>query len=382
MQDIGVKLEALSRRWRNAALPIMQSALAAGLSWLVAVQVVDHRMPFFAPIAAVICLGITLGQRLRRGIELVAGVTIGIGIGDLLIYLFGTGPWQIAVVVALAMSAAILVDGGPVITIQSAVSAVLVATLYLPGQTSGVTRMVDALIGGVTGLAVAAALPGAPLRGAHRHTRRVLAELARALHGVADAIRDRDLDPVAAILARARDSQRMVDDLRTALETAGEIAMMAPSRWRERPRLDRYLALITPVDFALQNTRVLVRRAGAAIRAGEAMPAPLHDALDELAEAVELLSTELAEGRELDASGRRMQNAARSAGEGLIGIGGISTSVVLAQLRSVVIDVLQATGMARSDALAFLPVLSPAGHAFDHSAPVASGARGDVGSHD
>jgi uncharacterized membrane protein YgaE (UPF0421/DUF939 family) len=85
-------LVTLSRRWRHAALPILQSALAAGLSWLVAVHVVDHRVPFFAPIAAVICLGITLGQRLRRGIELVAGVSLGIGVGDLLIYAVGTGP--------------------------------------------------------------------------------------------------------------------------------------------------------------------------------------------------------------------------------------------------------------------------------------------------
>jgi uncharacterized membrane protein YgaE (UPF0421/DUF939 family) len=271
------------------------------------------------------------------------------------------------------MSAAILLDGGPVITIQSAVSAVLVATLYLPGQTSGATRMVDAVIGGMIGLAVAAVLPGAPLRVAHRHARRVLAELASALHSVAAAIRDRDLDRIAVTLARTRDAQRMVDNLRTALETAGEIAMMAPSRWHDRPRLERYIALITPVEFALQNTGVLVRRAGAAIRAGEAMPASMHEALDELAEAVELLSTELAEGRQLDAPRRRLQNVARSADAGVIGIGGTSTRVVVAQLRSTVVDLLQATGMARSDAVASLPVMSPARQASDHSAPVASG---------
>src|SRR6058998_3883836 len=61
--------EELTRRltrWRNTAVPIVQAALAAGLSWLVAVHIVDHRAPFFAPVAAVVCLGITLGQRLRR----------------------------------------------------------------------------------------------------------------------------------------------------------------------------------------------------------------------------------------------------------------------------------------------------------------------------
>src|SRR5213593_4070902 len=77
--------------------------LAAGLSWLVAVRMVDHRAPFFAPVAAVVCLGITLGQRLRRVVELIVGVGLGVGVGDLLISAIGTGPWQIAVVVALAI---------------------------------------------------------------------------------------------------------------------------------------------------------------------------------------------------------------------------------------------------------------------------------------
>jgi len=50
-------------------VPIVRAALAAGLSWLVAGHIVSHRAPFFAPVAAVACLGMTLGQRLRRAID-------------------------------------------------------------------------------------------------------------------------------------------------------------------------------------------------------------------------------------------------------------------------------------------------------------------------
>ena len=116
--------------------------------------VVDHRAPFFAPVAAVVCLGTTLGQRLRRTIELIVGVGLGVGVSDLLISAIGTGPWLVAVVVALAMSVAVLADGGAVITGRAAVSAILVATLCLPGATSGVNRLVDGLIAGATGLLV------------------------------------------------------------------------------------------------------------------------------------------------------------------------------------------------------------------------------------
>src|SRR5438094_9080862 len=87
--------EELTRRltrWRNTAVPIVQAALAGGLSWTVAVHLVDHRAPFFAPVAAVVCVGITLGQRLRRVIELIVGVALGLAVGDRLIYAIGTGP--------------------------------------------------------------------------------------------------------------------------------------------------------------------------------------------------------------------------------------------------------------------------------------------------
>src|SRR2546427_6300409 len=147
---LGEELTRRLTRWQNTAVPIVQAALAAGLSWLVAVHLVDHRAPFFAPVAAVVCLGITLG-RLRRVIELIVGVGLGVGVGDLLISAIGPGPWQVAVVVALAMSVAVLLDGGAVITVQSAISAILMVTLYLPGDTSGLNRLVDGLLRCVTG---------------------------------------------------------------------------------------------------------------------------------------------------------------------------------------------------------------------------------------
>jgi uncharacterized membrane protein YgaE (UPF0421/DUF939 family) len=156
---VGEELARRLTRWRKTAVPIVQAALAAGLSWLVAVHIVEHRAPFFAPVAAVVCLGITLGQRLRRVIELIVGIGLGVGVGDLVISAIGTGPWQIALVVVLAMSVAVLLDGGALITVQSAVSAILMLTLYLPGDTSGLNRLVDGLIGGATGLFIVGVFP-------------------------------------------------------------------------------------------------------------------------------------------------------------------------------------------------------------------------------
>src|SRR5262245_49238817 len=131
--------------WRSVAVPVGQAALAAGLAWFVAMHLVGHRAPLFAPVAAIVSIDMTLGQRLRRAIELIGGAGVGVGVGALLIAAIGTGPWQIAVVVALAASVAVLLDGRAVINVQAAVSAVLVATLYLPDETSEIDRLFDGL---------------------------------------------------------------------------------------------------------------------------------------------------------------------------------------------------------------------------------------------
>ncbi len=105
-----------------SALPIAQCAVAAGRapgSWRP--TCVGHARPFFAPIAAVISLGVSLGSRLRRVVELVVGVSLGVLVGDLLISQIGSGTWQIMLVVALAMAAAVFADGATLLVAQAGV---------------------------------------------------------------------------------------------------------------------------------------------------------------------------------------------------------------------------------------------------------------------
>ena len=106
-----------------------------------------------------------LGQRLRRAIEPIVGASLGVGVGALLISAIGTGPWQIGVVVALTTSVAVLLDGRAVINVQAAVSAILAATLYVPGDTSGIDRLFDGLIGAAIGLVIDAVFSQSPVGG-------------------------------------------------------------------------------------------------------------------------------------------------------------------------------------------------------------------------
>src|SRR5699024_1515685 len=128
--------------------------------------------------------------------------------------LIGQGPWQIALVVMLAMSTAVLLDSGSVIVMQAASSSVLVATLIPPATMGGWTRKVDAAVGGSVGILVALLIPANPLAVAHRNGRVVLGALADTLRGVGGAVARQDPGMASDALADARKSQTSVNEMR------------------------------------------------------------------------------------------------------------------------------------------------------------------------
>ncbi|MBC3194669.1 aromatic acid exporter family protein [Pseudonocardia sp. C8] len=349
------------RRLRASWLPILQCSVAAGLALYVAGDLVGHPRPFFAPIAAVISLGLSLNSRLRRAAELVVGVSLGVLVGDLLIAEIGSGVWQLMLVVALAIALATFFDGGNLIVGQAGASAVLVATLLPPGESGGIDRCVDALIGGAAGILVAAVLPVHPVRIVRREARRVLDDLVTVLTEVAGALREHDPAGASRALRRARDTQPAIDQLRTAVRSAGEVAVVSPLHRPRRRVLRRYRELAERADYAHRNARVLARRALTAMEDGERVPPELADAITDLATAVGALIRELAQDGDREHARPAILEAVH--GAAVLADRPIppptwedpvpprSLPVLVAQVRSIAVDLLQATGMARSEAL-------------------------------
>src|SRR5690242_7709209 len=116
---LAMRGRALAANW----LPIAQMSAGAGLAWFLARDVVGHERGYFAPIAAVVVLGLGPGGRTRRAVELAVGVALGIAVGDLLIAGIGSGPWQVMLFVALASGVAVALGAGPMLASQAAVSA-------------------------------------------------------------------------------------------------------------------------------------------------------------------------------------------------------------------------------------------------------------------
>ncbi|WP_433607239.1 FUSC family protein [Prescottella agglutinans] len=351
------------RRLKVSALPVLQCGLAAGIAWFVATTVVGHTRPFFAPIAAVVSLGLSLGARLRRSVELVCGVTVGIGVGDLLISVIGTGAWQITLVVTLAMGTAVLIGSGPIFSMQAGTSAVLVATLLPPGDAAGFERMVDALVGGLVGIAVVAIVPTHPVRRARRDAAGILATAGEVLQLVADGLIENDPKPIEKALRKARATQSAIDSLRSNLSGGKEISRISPLYWGSRARLARLTATADPIDNAMRNIRVLSRRSLSLVRDDEILDPRLVDQIEKLSHALDVLRrmilAEPGEQPDQAEAARVLRTVSSGMKPELVENAGISATVVFAQIRSLIVDLLQVAGLGRISAIATLPPTVP-----------------------
>lgn len=352
-----VPLRTRARRLGYAFLPILQCGLAAGLAWFIALDLLGHPAPFFAPIAAAIALGTGMGKRVRRGIELVLGV-VGVGLGDLLIAQIGSGPWQIAVVVVLAMSAAVFLDRGALVGTQAASSAILVATLLPPGSAGGYERMIDAAVGGAVALTAMALMPVHPLRRARREAASLLGVASSVLAEVAEGLDRRDSDLIRSALQDARDTQPAVDAIAEQLAGARELVRISPFYRRRRPEEVTLTGVLNPLDNGIRNIRVLARRAIVAVDDRVDVPPALSSLVAGLAEAVELLTRRVAADSDAPTDAevhRALRAVASRAKRELVTGSGLTETVMLAQIRSILVDMMQVAGLSKISALATLP---------------------------
>ena len=344
-------LSAGYARLRTSVWPVLQAAVAASLAYFLADVIVGHGQPFFAPIAAVICLSVTLGQRNRRAIELVVGVAVGLMVADLLVLVIGNGTLQIAVVVLLAMAAAVFFGGGTILINQAAVSAILVVVLQPPGTVFSPDRFIDALIGGGVALAINYLFPVNPERLVERAAAPVFDELATVLEEISAVLQGGDERRAERILERAREIDGRVRTLNEALEAGHETARLSPTRRRSLRQLEFYGSAGIRIELAVINTRVLARGVYNAVRRGDTIAPQLPEAVLDLSRSVRALAAFLEDDKGPEEARGWALEAARRATEILEERHELGISVLVGQVRSAAVDLLRSTGMDQATAL-------------------------------
>src|SRR5215213_4569946 len=146
------------RRWvtleQDTLRQIGKTALAATLSWELAIRLLDSPLPALAALGAILTVQVTVKQTVTFGIQQVVGVTVGVGAAIAVIGVLGVHAWTVAVVILIALVIGHLLRLGKQVN-QVAISALLVLAL---GTGYGSVRIVDTLLGAVIGVLVNALL--------------------------------------------------------------------------------------------------------------------------------------------------------------------------------------------------------------------------------
>ncbi|MFT4082915.1 MAG: FUSC family protein [Nocardioides sp.] len=344
-------------RWRSKRWHVAQASLAAGTAWFIANDLLGHTEPLFAPIAAVVSLGTSYGQRLRRVLEVTCGVAIGVLLGDLLVRAIGNGPVQLALIVALAMSAALLFQFSQLFINQAAVQSIFVATV-LPTGGAAFTRWTDALIGGGVALVAATAVPAAPLRRPREQAAVVVTKVSALLRAAAQVMLEGQGDHGYAVLADARATDALISELQLAADEGMAVVASSPFRIRHKEGVRRMADLVEPLDRAMRTTRVLVRQVAVAAHHGRTVPPSYASLAMDLADATDEVADELMAGRQAAAAQASLLAVGEVSGQ-VDRSTVINAEVILVQLRSLIVDMLVMTGM---DEVEAVDSLAPVAH--------------------
>lgn len=354
LREVRVALDRGVRRLRDRVVFLAQIGVAVVVAWSLARQGLGHTQPFFAPVTAILCLGLTYGQRLRRIIEVTVGVAIGVLVGDVIVLLLGTGGWQMALVVMAAMAIAIVISSGQLVVIQAGVQSVfIVAFVATTGQ--GVSRWLDAVVGGLVALVIGAVAPTSPLARPRAEAARTVRGIALTLRDVAGALRAGDAPGAAAALEQARSLEQHLGDLRTAAAEGVAVVRQSPLLRRHRPQAVAASALVTPLDRCVRNLRVLARRAVVSIRRSEPVPERYVHLVEELACAAEDLARVLDEHTQ-PARGRIVLERVAGLSARVDPAAGLSAEMIRGQVRSMVVDLLVVAGLDDDEAIMLVPV--------------------------
>lgn len=224
----GSVLRAGLRRVRSHASSLLLAATAAGTAFMLASLLVGEPNAVFAPVAAVVAIGLSAGQRVVRAVEISTGVVLGLLAADLLSQVLGVGPVQLAVAVLVAMTLAVAVRPSGLMANQAAVAAVVVMALAPHLDTGPWLRLADALIGGVVAVVLNALVSPDPYRAARSVTAQNLDIYAGVLRRLVRGI----------CAGNVKEAEEALTDMEALDGARGEITEALDAA-RERVRLSR-----------------------------------------------------------------------------------------------------------------------------------------------
>jgi uncharacterized membrane protein YgaE (UPF0421/DUF939 family) len=270
---------------------LLQATAAGTLAWLAATHVARHHQPFFAPIAAIVALNTTTGERGSNVFRLLLGVFIGIFVGELTTAVLGAGYGRLALAMFVAMIVARVFGGARIVIAQAAAGAIL--TVAVSGGSAGTERLGDAVIGAAVALLFTQVLfTPEPVRLIRRAAVAALREMSHLLSLTAHSVRESPHGDISEeMLGSVRDLRDRLDELQQMMHAGGRIVRHS-LYWRSRAEaVERSVAAARNLEL-LGGSLLMLSRSALATEPSErdALLPVIHElgrAIQSIAEAPE-----------------------------------------------------------------------------------------------
>ncbi|PEC49027.1 aromatic acid exporter family protein [Bacillus sp. AFS096315] len=177
-------------------LYVIKTALAAGLSWLVASTVYHSHYPYFAALGAILTVQVTVFDSINKGIYRVSGVVVGVIVSIIVGHWLPVNYLTVALVVFVGMAFSTAIRLHPQIISQVAVSTLLV--LAFGGmQGYAVDRIVETIFGCVIAVLInTVVIPPNPIPDAEKKVLYLSDYASTVLKNLAFAYQVQSLSPV------------------------------------------------------------------------------------------------------------------------------------------------------------------------------------------
>jgi uncharacterized membrane protein YgaE (UPF0421/DUF939 family) len=345
------------RVWRHTP-HLLLAAAAAGIAYLLASLVFGPDDAIFAPIAAVVSVGLSAGQRLVRAVEISGGVVLGLVLADLLTQIIGAGTWQLAVAVLLAMSSAVALRASSLMANQAAVTAVFVMVLVPLQDTPALVRLGDAVIGGLVAIGLTTVLSPDPHRVALTTAEQLLENLATAYRRLSRALEKGDFALAQRSLADLERLETSGRDLETSIEATRERITLGRSTTRaaQRRRLGAMNQLAARAGVLVTSARSASRAVVTLARHSTDTDPALVTGLEQLGDALRELRAWVSGRARMTVVRESALRAAVTATQALkpsvIAETSPGEQALAWQLRASAVDVLRVVGLSYADAVA------------------------------
>ncbi|SEB82187.1 FUSC family protein [Paenibacillus sp. GP183] len=132
---------------------IVKISLASTISWEIARQI-GSKHPFFAPLAAILCLQVTVEESIQKSYQRILGIIAGVLLAEAASRFMSVNSWSIGLLIFISLTIAKLFKFDENIFSQVGVSALMVMTVGTGNNNYGFDRIIETIIGAITAIII------------------------------------------------------------------------------------------------------------------------------------------------------------------------------------------------------------------------------------